>query len=333
MMKKSSKVKTSLVLVILLFSIFMIIIPTTSAEETTADQTQQGGLISFAHVVNVLWTNSQNATLAIKPFEESRSYDLTITHSLARGPFGGSLYQVFYAGRTLDMKIRINGYPNEWSTVTAFTDTIKLTLPTGDPTQIKQYSYQLLISVDDEAPAFRRGEIRLGIFIEKFGIIQEYDQEITLEINPDYAPKLNVIAEMQHKVIGPMDTASIPIKVTNLGNGESKIYFDVPTIPKDWTVLVTDQITLAPDQTETVFLTAKPPKSFGYHDDTFTFKVEYYPAWSTNPKITGTTEQITVSIESRGISLIGGEIILPILILIIIIIWFIYYYFKKYKSK
>lgn len=332
MKKKLSIVKTSIILVILLFSIFIIISPVNSADETTTDLNQEGGLIAFNHVVNAYWTNQQNATMEIKPFTETRNYDITFSHSLSYGPFGRSLYQVFYAGQIVYMKVQIKSYPSEWAQVTAFTDTIQLKLPTF-LSDVNQYQYTIAISVDDRAPAFTRGTIVLGVSIEARGIIKSYDQDLQLAINPSYAPKLNVIADIQSKIMGPMDIGTIPIKVTNLGNGESKVYFSVANIPVGWTVLVTDQVTLSPDQTETVYMTVKPPRSFGYHDDVNTFRIEYYPAWSTDPSIKGTTEQITVAIESRGISLIGGELVLPILILIIVIIIILFYYFKKIKQK
>lgn len=328
-MKKNFRaIKASITLGILLISMFIVLGPAASADETNTE----GGLIAYNHVVEVVWKNIGNATLEIKPYSAPRAYELIITHSLSKSLFGGSLYQLFYNGRTVNMKITIKSYPTEWSTVTAFSDNIQLTLP-STPEKKEPYPYSLLISLDDEAPAFERGKIVLGINIESYGMIDEYDEEITLDMTPDYAPKLNYIAEVQNKIIGPMDTASIPIKVTNIGNGESKIYFNVPNIPSGWTVLVTDQITLAPDQTETIYLTVKPPKGFGYHDDAHTFKVEFYPTWPADPSKRGITEQVTVSVESRGISLIGAEIIFPIIILLIVVIYLIYYFIKKYRQK
>jgi hypothetical protein len=333
-MKKNLRVvKTSIILGMLLFSMFVIIGPVISADEIATDA-NSGGLFSFNHIVRVEWPGQKNETLAIKPYIDTTAYTLNIYHSLTRGALGTGLYSVLYAGRTVKMTVTIKSYPSDWSKVTSFTNTIDVKLPDSinDPAVVP-YPYSLSITLNDKAPAFEIGPIVLGITIDAYGIIDAYDQDLTVNIKPDYAPKLNVLAETQNKVIGPMDTTSIPIKVTNLGNGESKIYFNVPDIPSGWTVLVTDQVTLAPDQTETVYMTVKPPKGFGYHDDAYTFKVEYYPAWSTDPSKIGPTEQVTVSIESRGISFIGGEIVLPIIILLIVVIFIIYYFIKKSKQK
>jgi hypothetical protein len=329
-MKKNLKsVKASMTIGILIVSMFMMIWPAVSADESAADA-EQGGLIAFNHIVNIQWLDSENDTLPIEPFADTRNYQIQINHRLSRGPLGAGVYQWFYAGRKLDMKIVIKDYPSEWSEVTAFQDTVQISLP-EDLDKDEDYTYSLSISIDDAAPAFQRGKITLGITIEEFGIIDAYNNDLNLEINPDYAPKLNVIAESQSNLIGPMDTVSVPIKVTNLGNGESKIFFDVENIPTGWTVLVTDQITLAPDQTGTTYLTVKPPRGFGYHDDVHTFKVVYYPAFSSDISKRGPEEQVTISVESRGISLIGGEIIFPIIILIIVAIYLIYYFIRKIK--
>ena len=165
-------------------------------------------------------------------------------------------------------------------------------------------------------------------------MIEKFDSVVELQIKPDYAPKLNVIAEPQNIMIGPMDTATIPLKVTNLGNGETKVSFIVPNPPVGWMTIVTDQIILAPDQTESVYLTVKPPKGFGYHDDSVTLIIEYTPAWSEDITQKGVTEQVSVAVESRGISVIGIEVVLPIIILILVVIFFAYYYlFKKMRRK
>jgi uncharacterized membrane protein len=317
-------VKASLIMGLLLISMFAVLIPT--------NLVRGGGLIGFSSLVEIEWKDVHNATLAIKPFEESRPYTLLVTYSLTKGPFGGLLYSSLYAGRRVDIKLNIESYPSEWSTVTMFDNTISFGLPLIS-TETQEFTHQLLISVDDKAPAFKEGKIAIRVTVDAIGMIQKFDSVIELQIKPDYAPKLNVIAEPQHMIIGPMDTASIPIKVTNLGNGETKISFKVPNPPSGWMTIVTDQIILAPDQTESVYLTVKPPKGFGYHDDSVTLIVEYTPAWSEDIEKKGVTEQVSVGIESRGISVIGIEVILPIIILILLIIFFVYYLLKKMRRK
>ena len=330
-MKKNFKtVKASITLGILLVSIFMVLGPIASADETDA----KGGLISINHSVNVKWANQANASgIAIKPLQGSQPYELTINHKLTKGPLGGAIYSFFYAGQKVDMKVTIEDYPREWSEVTAFSNTLDLSLPEKVLDPSDPLSYTVYISVFDNAPAMQEGKISLRITIPKMGIIGEYDKVIEIPFKADYLPKLQVLAETQQKNIGPMDTTQIPIKVNNLGNGETIVKFNIPDIPEGWRALVTDQVILEPDQTETVFLNVKPPKGFGYHDDVYTFKVEYTPVWSIDQSLKGETSQVTISVESRGVSLIGSEVILPIIILLIVVIYLIYYFIKKYRRE
>ena len=80
-------------------------------------------------------------------------------------------------------------------------------------------------------------------------------------------------------------------------------------------------------------LTVKPPKGFGYHDDYEGFIIEYTPAWADNPEKRGITQQVSIAIESRGISVIGIEAVLPIIVLIILLIFVVYYLIKRFRRK
>lgn len=316
--------KASLIMGIFLISMFAVLIPTTLVEG--------GVLFSFASVVRIDWLDVQNATRVIKPYEESRPYSLLVTYSIIHGPLGSLLYTSLYAGRRVDIKLNIESYPSNWSTVSMLTNTITTNLP-SNPSETKEFTQVILISVNAKAPAFEVGNIAIRVTVDAIGMVDKFDDVITLRFKPDYAPKLNVIATPQNMIIGPMDTASIPIKVTNLGNGQTKVLFKVSNPPAGWMTIVTDQIILDPDQTENVYLTVKPPKGFGYHDEIETLIVEYTPVWSQNNLIQGATEQVSVSVESRGISVIGIEVILPIIILILLIIFVVYYLIKKMRRK
>jgi hypothetical protein len=130
-----------------------------------------------------------------------------------------------------------------------------------------------------------------------------------------------------------MDTAEIPIRVINLGNARTDAKFKVKNVPKGWIAIVTDKIILETQQTDNIFLTVKPPKGFGYHDEYETIVIEYIPTWAEDVSVRGVTEQITVAVESRGISVIGIEVVVPIIVLLILILFAVYYVYKQMKRK
>jgi hypothetical protein len=323
-MKKNFRtVKASLIMGILLISIFAIFLPVSSVKA------QGGGLFGYASIVDIWWEGENESGVIVTPYEELIPYTLEVRYSITRGPFGRAIYSLFYTGRRADIKLEIIDYP-EWSNVYLPTNTMTIPLQTN-PTKMVERSITIMIGVAEDAPAFLDGTISIRATVPKIGMIQEFDKTIQLPFKPDYLPLIDAQANIQHKLIGPMDTAEIPIRVTNYGNGKTKALFRVTSVPENWGAIVTDQIILEPDQEDTIYLSIKPPKSFGYHDDLNVFTIEFIPAWAENIAIRGLPEQITVLVESRGISVIGIEVILPIIMLIILIIYAIYYVNKRIR--
>jgi hypothetical protein len=253
-----------------------------------------------------------------------------VIYEVTQGPVGKLLYQTLYVGRAININLEIVDYP-EWSEAYIVYGTITTKLPREDTTYTHQKT--IMISVDENAPAFRNGVIRVKVTVPDEGMVEGFEQILELPFKPDYLGMLKVSPNTQHKKIGPMDTAEIPISVTNLGNGKTKVEFSIKNVPDNWLAIVTDHIILEPGQSGTVFLTVKPPKGFGYHDDYEGFVIEYTPAWAEDINITGETEHVSLAVESRGISVIGIEVILPIIILIVLVIVAIYYFIKKMQKK
>lgn len=323
MRKNFRAVKVSLIMGILLVSVFAIMLPVSSVKAQ--------GLFGFASVVDIEWLG-ENESVIVKPNQEYGLYRLRVTYQITKGPFGGLIYAFLYVGKRVDIKLEIIDFPREWSEVLLPTDTLTFSLRPNLNEIVEKY-LTLQISVTEDAPAFRDGKISIRATVNKIGLIREFDKTLQLNFKSDYLPLLGVIPETQHKLIGPMDTAEIPIRVTNLGNARTDAQFRVTNVPEGWIAIVTDKIILETKQTDNIFLTVKPPKSFGYHDEYETIVIEYTPRWAENVQVRGITEIVTVAVESRGISVIGIEVILPIIVLIILVIFAIYYLYKQMKRK
>ena len=153
MKKKLRTMKSTMIMGILLVSVFAAMVPVSSA---------QSGLFSFAHVLDIEWLDVQNATRVIMPFEEQRVFNIQVTHSLNKGPLGNLLYRFFYVGRLVNIKLSIESYPSEWCTVSTLRDTIQFSLK-PDPLEQQVATHQILISVSDNAPAYRQGVIKIRI--------------------------------------------------------------------------------------------------------------------------------------------------------------------------
>ena len=325
MMKNFRSVKASLIMGILLLSLFVAAAAPISAAN--------GGIFGFSQAVTLNW-NTANQTMIIDPFGGTKSYDLKLTYSVSKGgSFGGLYYAIFLAGRQANIKLTKADGPN-WATITIPSQTYQMKLPQNVDETPTPLIVSIQMSVDETAPAGSPAQIGIEVTVDPIGPVPKFDNVAQLDITPSYLGKLSSVAGQNSVQIGPMDQASIPIQVTNQGNGQTIAQFKIISdIPNGWSVLVTDQVTLNPKETGTVYLTAIPPKGFGYHDDQATFVIEYTPIFSNNPSYSGEPQTLTIAIQSRGVSIIGIEVILPIIILIVVVLFLIYLFIKRIRGK
>jgi hypothetical protein len=109
-----------------------------------------------------------------------------------------------------------------------------------------------------------------------------------------------------------MDTVTFPIEVENMGNARTTVSFTIDNVPEGWIAVVTDEITLYAGKGSkgTAYLTIKPPKGFGYHNDDRSIIVTMTPARAEDLRNQGEPRTVTVIVESRGFSTPGFESIL-----------------------
>ena len=285
-MKKNLRtVKTTMIMGILLVSVLTSMMSVSSV---------QGGLFSFAHVIEIDWLDIDNATLPIKPFEETRSYKIEIKYSIIKGPLGTLIYNFFYRGRQVNIQLEIVSYPSEWSTVTMLDNTITFGLP-NDVTEEKSFTHELLVSLDDKAPAFKRGIIKINVSVPKIGMIEGTSEQVELSITPDYAPQLNIVPESENIEISPYIETKIPIKITNLGNGQTRVFAELENASENWNVSI-DDIIIDVDQTIEIFLTVITDHKF----DTESIILKFTPAWSENLNLRGESRNIELSFINDG---------------------------------
>ena len=114
------------------------------------------------------------------------------------------------------------------------------------------------------------------------------------------------------------------------------LVFEIKNVPDGWSAIITDDILVEEGEgsKSTVYLTVKPPKGFGYHDDTASILVKYTPWMAENTQFVGKSKPISVLVESRGFSVIVIEmIILPIIIIVVVLLLLYYYVIKKRFGK
>jgi hypothetical protein len=317
--KKSNKIiKASILIFLLLFGVITVIAPTTSA----------GTFISLNSYVDVIWAANETQKPVI-PRGEMRQLDLELRYQVTTGGIAAQMVFMIYQGRQVNIKMEVIDTPS-WCTANLKSGTLTTTISSFE----KELSTVLTLRIEDDAPAYGAGFVKIKATVPKIGVIDGFNQEFTLEFTPAYLPMISAqLPEGNSNKIGPMDTASFPIEVTNLGNARTRVFFEIEYMPKGWIAVITDDITLDESQGSqgTAYLTIKPPKSFGYHYDEESIRVKMTPARAEDIQNRGESSYVTVIVESRGFSLLGFEVVL--LLIGIILIGVLIYIFKKKKFQ
>jgi hypothetical protein len=297
MTKNFRTIKASIVMGILLVSVIIAFTPTTSA----------GTFIKLSSFVDISWAANETQRPVI-PRGEMRQLDLTIRYVVTKAAIISQFALMLFQGRQVNIRLEVIDTP-VWCTANLKSGTVTTIVTTEEQVM----STVLTLRIDDDAPAFGAGYVKIKATVPKLGIIDGYVQEYTLEFTPAFLPMISSqLPDGNSMKIGPLDTASFPIQVTNMGNARTRVFFEIMNIPEGWIAVVTDDITL--DEGEgskgIAYLTIKPPKNFGYHYDEESIRVEMTPARAEDIQDRGESSYVTVIVESRGFSTPGFEAIL-----------------------
>jgi hypothetical protein len=293
MTKKFQAAKVSILTGLVLISTIVALVPTTSA----------GPLFNLQSVINVTWGNETQQPIV--PRGQLRQLDLIITHTVTRGALGKLLLQLYQNTQIIiDLQITDS---SSWCTATLSQSTLSTVVM---PDTINTVKTKLSLQVADDAPAFELGYVKIKATVQKIAVIKGFEQEFTLSFQPDYKPLIKpTLPETNTKQIGPLDTATFPINIENLGNARTVVNLKIVDVPKGWVAIVTSQITLEEGSGSigTAYLVIKPPKGFGYHDDQQTITISMQPAQADRPSNVGVITYEQVLVQSRGFSTPGFE--------------------------
>jgi len=295
MTKRFKTVKASILTGIILISVIFAVAPTTSA----------GILFNLQSSLTVGW----NSTIEpLVPRGESKQLKIDITHTVNKGLLGAAVLQL-YAGKMITIQIEVLSTPT-WATASLSQGTVSATI--GAPGTTQTLSTMLTLAVSENAPALGVGEVKLRATALKAGLVQSFQQDFGLTFQPDYKPLISpAYPDSNTKQIGPMDTATFRIDITNMGNARTRVYLNVVTVPAGWVAIVTDQVTLeeAVGAVGTAYLVVKPPKGFGYHYDEQTITISMQPFKADDESKKGAITPASFLVESRGFSTPGFDAI------------------------
>jgi len=329
MTKNLRTVKATFIIGILLVSISASIASSASAENAQDSRTKIVGLTSY---VIIDWGEDLENN-PIKPRGELRAVKLDITYGInVQGLFSNiaNIVKLLHLGRQANIQLEVIG-TSPWCTASISQGA---TIPASVQSYEKNYTARVNIQVEQDAPAFALTSIKIKVSAPDVGLIAGYEEIIDLNFVPQYIPKVQpLVKDTNTKRIGPMDTVTFPIEIENMGNARTLVKCEVEYVPEGWVAIIDDSITLEEGvgTKAIVYLTVRPPKGFGYHDEDGMIRVKVTPSYWQDTSLEGSPETVSVLVESRGFSVIGIEMILLPLIVIIAIILFLYY--GIYKKK
>jgi len=323
MKKNFRSVKATLIIGLLLVSVLVALIPTTTA----------GAFSSLESYVNVTYdTSITNEPIYIRG--TGKAINVNITYGVTSASLfgiGDKIWLAMHLGRTVQIQVEPFEYP-DWATV-SISQWPTAKIQTAD----KSYPVTINLKVSEDAPAFGKGDIKLRFTVPDVGMIKGVVTEVNIPFSVGYTPIVSPeVIGGESKIIGPMDTTVFPIELTNLGNARTRVQLEITNIPDGWSAIITNEVIIEEGEGSkaTVYLTVRPPRGFGYHDDSASIVIRYTPEMVEQPTFVGASKPINVLIESRGISVIGFEIILlPIIVIIVVLLFLYFYVFKKRIGK
>ena len=191
----------------------------------------------------------------------------------------------------------------------------------------------LSISVNENAPAFIKGEIKIkatstlikGLIFTK---VAEGNATFEIPFSVGYLPLIDVsLSEGDYKEIPPLNTSTIPISITNLGNGETTVIINVKTNDSNtFELKYPTSVTIDPPLLGGEYKKEIEIEIYAYKNlSTETFVVELTPQHYSQSSLQGETTTIDLTIKNDGsyIEENGLEIDLTLILGIIAVIFLV----------
>lgn len=102
----------------------------------------------------------------------------------------------------------------------------------------------LLVSTTADAPAFTPGNIKVTAAANANGELLASSGEDQTTVQADFFSILDATTPTTIAKAGPQQQVIFPIKVTNFGNAQTKIFFDIDSKPETWQVIMPSPVIL-----------------------------------------------------------------------------------------
>jgi hypothetical protein len=324
-------IKKTLTFVLATFLFFNILFSSTAS---IADGKEPDSKAKMASVVEIEWTNIETSTLPIKPGQGYREYDFNLKYSIVKEPaLRNLLYPLLLKGKKIDIKFTIEDKP-DWCEVMLFTDTIT----TEISEEIQVHSSKIIVSVNNNAPIYERGMVKINISIPAvkgpFGLItfiDSFTQSFSVDVTAGYQGLLTAeYIQGNYIEISPNKAKTIPIEITNKGNGQTTVFVELRgPISKSLNINYPEEIELDIDETKSLELIVTANNDFDEQD----IEIRLIPSYSLEKGKVGNTLNLRLNLKNDGSYVQEGLYIIFLLIFLIVLIISGFVVFRMMKKR
>jgi hypothetical protein len=192
-----------------------------------------------------------------------------------------------------NLTLSLTGVPT-WCTATLDKDNVSIEI-TDEFTGAKA---KVTILVAEDAPAFETADIKIiAEFKNEDWKIGESSNDTTISIEVDYVPEITFESEQITKVIPPLNETTIPINITNLGNGKTTVRAVIVNTPANFNISIDSEAIIELGKEKSLSLIVQPTdKNF----DNETITIQFTPVSYDDSSLKGETYQVSVTLANDG---------------------------------
>lgn len=321
-MKSFPRVKASLLLMVLLISIVLSFAPTHA----------QAKLITYESVLQISYDSAASNSAVFQPdgtpvsIPINVSFKVEVPEKFMSNILLRILFLQTFIITSAQITLDFAEEPPSWASFSIANKDVYVDISTET-----QYVKTALIIAPHAAAPSQEFTVRLKATTQTLLNKHVASKTAYLEIpfKPGYIPLINIETDTPSRIIGPQETTSFNIRITNLGNKQTLVSARVIGYPEGWSPLLPQSQILIPSASEagegnnvaTMTFSITPPFGAGWHNEQETITIEFTPQFSPpipGKNLTGAPIDFQVTVRNRGFSTPGFEIVGLLAALIIV---------------
>lgn len=232
-------------------------------------------------------------------------------------------YSYFAAGSTAlvasKVQLKVAEQP-PWAVVTISPSTLLFTIqgtPSGNTVTAPAQKVSIIVTTTADAPAFTAGNLRIQANAEANQPIGPSNAEDQTLIQADFFSILDAQVQQPIRVVGPQKAVDFPVTVSNFGNANTKVLFELASEPSGGLVVPIPQpVTLEARQTggkntqQTVQFSIQTPFRNGYLNQPGLANLKLKSAYALDAQKKGEELTLSVLVTTKGFYVPGPDSVL-----------------------